>query len=336
MHFTDDTRFMQAASALGKSAEGLLLAAAEGDRAEASEIRLRIGSPIILSLPSGQKEVGDTLLTREMMNDIVMNLCGHSLYSHQQEIAAGYISVPGGHRAGLCGRAVIDKGRIDAVTDITGICLRIAREHSGCARQLCSELYRDGLCSAVIAGAPCSGKSTLLRDMACLLASGELLGMRLNVAVADERGELAMTQHGDKPGQLGTMCDVLCGYTKAQAMIHAVRCLAPDVIVCDELATEDDVSAVRQCVNAGVKLICSVHAGSIHELSLRAVTSDLIKMDAFEKFAVLEGRKHPGKVKEIIDSERLYEMVSCSADNYKCADNGNEPVRPSCAKIGIA
>ena len=310
MHHTEAERFDQAASALGRTSQGLFCAVGERDKALASEIRLRAGAPAVLSLPSGRLCVGTSPLTPGNIEEMVLSLCGHSVYSHQHEMAGGYISVPGGHRAGVCGRAVVSDGKITSVTDVSSICLRIAREHPGCAAGLCERLFAAGAANVVLAGAPGSGKTTMLRDMACMLAER----LRLNVAVVDERGELAPGVPG-KPGRVDRLCDVLRGYPKAEGITQALRSLAPDVIICDELGGENDLAAVRSGINAGVKIICSVHAGSAHELAARPVTAGLLGTGAFERFVVLSGRSSPGEVMMIMNGNEMYEMACCSADN---------------------
>ena len=90
-------------------------------------------------------------------------------------------------------------------------------------------------------GNPNCGKTTLLRDLAAQLAA-----RRYRVAVVDERGELSWedTLKG---------CDVLRGYPKAVGIRQAVRCLAPDYILLDELG--DIKTAVSEAVTN-----CIVHA----------------------------------------------------------------------------
>ena len=45
----------------------------------------------------------------------------------EKEIVNGFLPLPGGHRAGLCGTAVYQAGQLTGVRDIIGVNLRIAR-----------------------------------------------------------------------------------------------------------------------------------------------------------------------------------------------------------------
>ena len=308
--------FRDAVKALGKEAQMLLGPVGEQEMALAGELRLRVGSPAVLSLPAGIITIGTSPITRRQMDDMVLSLCGHSIYSHQQEMAAGFISLPGGHRAGLCGRAVVCDGVVSAIRDVSSICLRIAREYKGCARELTDRLFSDGLCSAVIAGAPGSGKTTLLRDTAGILAGGGT-GRSLQAAIIDERGEFSL---GD--GRIASMCDVLSGYPKAVGIMTALRSLSPDVIICDELGGEEDIRAVRAGINAGVHILCSIHAGSVSELAKRPQTAALLKTGGFHRFALLGGRERPGKVDFVLGWEEIYEMACGGADNILLDTDG--------------
>ncbi|MBE6759965.1 MAG: stage III sporulation protein AA [Ruminococcaceae bacterium] len=300
--------FLGAAAALGEEAHNVLGAVSEQDMALAAEIRLRVGARAVLSLPDGLRTVGTDPVTRRQMDSMILALCGNSVYTHQHEMASGFISLPGGHRAGVCGRAVVKDGIVTAVRDVSTICLRIAREHRGCADALVDGLFSHGLCSAIIAGAPSSGKTTLLRDAACALAEGRT-GSRQRIAVVDERGELAV---GDG-SRISSLCDVLSGYPKAEGIMTALRCLSPDVIVCDEVGGEGDVRAIQSGINSGVHFLCSVHAGSVAEVGRRQQIAALLGTGAFRRIALLTGRTAPGRISRIIDSEEVYEDTGSGA-----------------------
>lgn len=66
---------------------------------------------------------------------------------------------------------------------------------------------------------------------------------------------------------IGENTDVLNGYSRGEGIMCALRSLSPEVIICDEIG--GDAEEIRQCMNCGVKLIVSAHAGSIRELMSR-------------------------------------------------------------------
>lgn len=331
----DADSFRAAAALLGGSAAGLFDRIAEEDLARAGEIRLRAGAPAALSLPSGVILCNSQPISREDIEEMVFCLCGSSIYTHQHEMAEGYIPLPGGHRAGVSGRAVIENGRVVAVSDVTSICLRIARDKPGCAAGLVERLFGGGLRGAIIAGAPGSGKTTVLRDLACALALGRT-GRAYRVTAADERGELGCAS-SDTPGRLESCCDVLTGYPKAEGIMQAVRCLAPEVIVCDEVGSIEDARAVCAAVNAGAAMLCSMHAGSAGELLRRPQARELLETGAFERIVMLKGRESPGQVDCIWETEELYEAAGrdsadCLRRTYRRIIEGQAPAqsRTSC------
>ena len=139
-----------------------------------------------------------------------------------------------------------------------------------------------------------SGKTTVLRDLA------RLIGEHHRVSLIDSRGELAAVSDGTPCLDIGRNTDVLNGYPRYEGMTTALRTLSPEVIICDEIGSDFD--AVEQCLNCGVKLVATVHAGSLSELARRTETAKLLPM--FDYAAVLSDR---GRLSEVKSSTKLQE-----------------------------
>ena len=243
---------------LRAAAELISLPAAVG-RDNLAEIRLRAGRRAVAVTVDGGLFPCSGVLGREELRRCFDELCCHSLHSFSREIREGYITLSGGHRVGFCGSAAVEgDGSISALKDIGSMNIRLARQVIGCGEALSRRLYGDGLKSVLVAGAPMSGKTTLLRDLT------RLLGARYTVALIDSRCEIAACTDGAPNLDVGENTDVLSGYPRLAGMSIALRSLSPRVLVCDELLGEHD--AVRQCARCGVKLLASAHAGSIEEL----------------------------------------------------------------------
>lgn len=258
----------------------------EGGTGSLAEIRLRTGRRAVAVYLDGGMRCCSEPFTQEDITACFLELCRNSVHSFAREIAEGYITLPGGHRVGFCGTAVMQNGRISTLRDVSSLNIRFAREVRGCASGLCEMAFSGGLCSLIVAGRPLSGKTTVLRDIA------RILGETHRVAVIDSRGELAGVHSGVPALDIGENTDVLNGYPKGEGMLCALRSLSPEVMICDEIG--GDAEEVRQCLSCGVRLIISAHAGSIQELERRAGFAELL--ECFDKAALLGDR---GKLLEL-------------------------------------
>ena len=91
-------------------------------------------------------------------------------------------------------------------------------------------------------------------------------------------------------------CDVYARCTKAEGIAMALRCMNPQVIVCDELGTPGDAEAVAQGVASGVVFFATVHCDDPAGLRKKPALAALLDTGAFAKAAFLSGRSHPGAV----------------------------------------
>lgn len=270
-----------------------LLSLPERVKAQAQDIHLKAGQPIAVCGTEGvfflkpggavrallpQLPAVDAAVLRELF----FHICGQSVFSHEEEIRQGYVQVDGLCRAGICGTAVMENGKIKALRDITSIVFRIPRDSPGCGDRLfLSGVDFSG--GVLIAGEPGSGKTTLLRDIARSLSLGRF-GPGQRVSVLDSRGELSAFD-------LGPLTDVLKSCPKAAGFEMALRSLSPQIILCDELAPED-LAAIKAAARAGVGLVATVHSGGKDGRG-RSVCQELLSTGAFGAFITLKGRESP-------------------------------------------
>lgn len=251
-----------------------------------NEIRLTANNPPILLTDRGKLTLS-SITSPSLLSDSVLSLTDGSLHTHQRELATGYLSLKGGHRAGVAGTAVYDiNGQIKAVRNISAIVLRISHSFNLMTASLYTQLFGNGLCGVLVVGEPCSGKTTLLKNIASKLAK------EYTVAVVDERGELCENLEG--------VC-VLKGYNKAQGMMMAVRSLSPQVIICDEIGDIADVEAVVTALNCGVSVVTSIHARSKSELCRRKAGELLLNTRAFDKAVFLSKIPTIGTIREVVE-----------------------------------
>lgn len=277
-------------------------------KADVQEIRIRAEKPLVLSMGRKTMFVDKAFELSESMENAVtasfedivasfQNVCCYSVYSHQNEIKNGFVTMGSGHRVGLCGTAVISHGEISSVRDISSLNIRIAREIPDAAEELLQRVgsVEGGL---LIVGMPCSGKTTILRDLARRISLG--IGCRImRTSVVDERSELSGTYAGIARNDLG-LSDILNGYSKHEGIMQALRTLSPEAIICDEIGTSADMRAIEQGINAGVSIVATIHAGSYRELLARSQGKALINSGAFRTVVILESRENAGKISELI------------------------------------
>ncbi len=323
-----DEKFTDAVGCLSVGVRQALLEIPPGIQAQTNEIRLRLDRPLNLVGLSGMKFVrtgGDVtekpysdsyIVSKTDMQDSLVSLCGWAVHSHQRELTDGYISVRGGHRAGIAATAVVEDGKVTAVRDVTSINLRVAREIFGAADVLISRCLAGGLCGVLLIGAPASGKTTILRDLARQLSSGAL-GRLYKVCIVDESGELGGYSEGVVRNRIGDCCDLLCGYPKAKGLQAAIRYLSPQVIVCDEICTEAEIEAVSAAVNSGVTVITSIHASSFEEFMRKPQARPLLQTGAFKQFALLEGADRPSQIRMIRNWSELCSQPDGNRTLYK-------------------
>lgn len=301
-------RFDDAAKGLSQNLFSVLYKLPPEIKKEVQEIRVRVNKPLALSIKNKTLFVTqNSELTQEPQNAVAaamsdiaesfQNICCYSVYSHQNEIKNGFITMRCGHRVGLCGTAVISNGKITSVRDISSLNVRIARQIKNAAQQVMQRIGKiNG--GVLICGAPCSGKTTILRDMAKRISQGiECESMR--TCVVDERGELSGTYSGIAKNDLG-ISDILNGYPKGEGIMQSLRALSPEVIICDEIGAQEDISAVEQGLNSGVYIIATVHASSYTELLKRKQALNLIETGAFNTVVMLSSRASPGEISEIV------------------------------------
>jgi stage III sporulation protein AA len=263
----------------------------------ATEARVRAGKPLIIKL--GAREVfagegglcGADAAYRPDTRDIEACLdimSGHSLYACAEELSGGFITLPGGHRVGVCGRAVVENGKIKTIKRPTGLNIRVARQVRGCAAALAGRISGH----TVIIGPPGSGKTTLLRDVVRVLSEGGR-----TAAVIDERSEIA----GGGGLDLGPRTDVLDGCPKAEGIMMAVRALSPEIAAVDEIGGAEDAEAVLEAAKSGVTVVCTAHGAGTDDFFESPRFKRLAESRVFKRYVVVSAKGGPGFVEAVYD-----------------------------------
>lgn len=281
-------------------------------RSQISEIRLRLRracsitvgtkNEILIDYRNGQMlTLGEQHLQRSFKK-----ICENSLYKYESEIRNGYITLPNGCRVGFCGSRT-ENGMIK---DISSINIRISKHVSNAAAEIFDMLFEgDRVLSSLIVSEPCGGKTTILTDIALKLSQ-----KKLRVCVIDERGEIAASHRGVPSKNVGVLCDVLDNYPKGEGMMIALRSLSPQVLICDEIGSAEDVSAMMQALNAGVPVIASAHATNEGDILRRPQLKTLLDGGAVNRIFFLVGSADPGKINKVMTVNELYENSTHRTD----------------------
>lgn len=311
----EQNAFEQAIDVLCENIKGRLQGVTESIKGTAIEIRMRTGLPLMINTVSESafllinggvtcnNRPGVYLVTDEDIQQSFRKICGYSVHSYQNEIRNGYLTVKG-NRIGFCGTAVVEDGKITTLRKITSLNVRIARQIHNTADPIVSLFRQKGLCGVLILGAPATGKTTMLKDLVRQLANGSF-GRFVQISVVDERGEIAGERSDCFCNDLGVSSDVLSGYPKGKGMETAIRTMAPEMIVCDEIGNREDVTAVLEAVNSGVQVVATMHAGSIEEFMRKPVAQPLLDSGAFAYAFVLDGSGPKCRVNQVFPLKDL-------------------------------
>src|SRR5436189_3110719 len=154
---------------------------------------------------------------------------------------------------------------------VVGLTLGVGRAVYG-TMEIMRDVVESGK-SILLLGRPGVGKTTLLREVARVLADD----LKKRVVVVDTSNEIA--GDGDIPhpgiGRARRM-QVATPSLQHAVMIEAVENHMPEVVVIDEIGTEQEAAAARTIAERGVQLIATAHGNTLENLMLNPTLSDLV------------------------------------------------------------
>ena len=281
------------------------------------EIRLRINKPLIIN--GNQKDYFYNeksrkldrnmdkayIVTKEDLEQTFQIICKYSIHSFMDDIKKGFITLRGGHRVGIVGKAIVENGNVENIKHISSLNIRISKEVKNCSDKVMYHIIKNPtkINNTIIISPPQCGKTTLLRDIVRNLSSGtEKYNFKgVNVALIDERNEIAGSYLGIPQMDVGIRTDIIETCPKDVGIMMVLRSMSPNVIVTDEIGTEKDIKALYTALNGGVGLITTVHGDSIEDIRNRKELKNLLDEELFKKVILLSAKRGPGTVEKIYD-----------------------------------
>lgn len=265
------------------------------------EIRIKTRKPIIL-YTANEEKILDYITKEEDMKEILVKLSGYSLYAYEEEIKRGYITIRGGHRVGIAGECNFVGGEIRTIRSIASINIRVSREVKESAKKIIRYVAeRERIFNTIIVSPPKCGKTTMLRDLSRIISNGiPFIGLSgKKVTIIDERSEIGACFNGIPQMDVGIRTDILDNCLKKEGIIMAIRSLSPEVIICDEIGTKEEMEALTTAFNSGIKTIVTIHGESIEDIYRRKSIFELVENSVLERVIVLSNKNGVGTVESV-------------------------------------
>ena len=256
------------------------LATIESQAQSELELLLDVLPPRIAEILRGRDDIGDLLEVvldlgrspeaRFLFGDVA--LAEESVTREELDQVVDRVGDFGGDN-----RAGIERTlhRISAIRNrkgqVVGITCRVGRAVYGTIKVI-EDLTLSGK-NILLLGRPGVGKTTMLREVARVLADEA----KKRVVIVDTSNEIA--GDGDVPhpaiGHARRM-QVATPTEQHAVMIEAVENHMPQVIIIDEMGTEQEAAAARTIAERGVQLVATAHGNTLDNLILNPTLSDLI------------------------------------------------------------
>lgn len=260
------------------------------------EIRVRTNRNIILKIGQEEIELSYEISSKEVL-EILQKICDNSIYTYQNQICNGFITIKGGHRVGITGNVVFKDGQIINISHIYSLNFRIARQIEGCSKELLNYILNikdNTIYNTILVSPPGRGKTTILKDAVRNLSNGiNSIGFKgVNIGVVDERGEIAAMYKGIPQNDLGKRTDILDNVSKNIGMKMLIRSMNPKIIVADEIGTKEDIEAINYAVCSGVNGLFTAHGNTLNDIINNPILKTLFNLRIIKKIVRIENDRN--------------------------------------------
>lgn len=280
------------------------------------EIRLRVDKPIIINYSSkiyylsleGLTNLEDNAIicSKHLIDSIILKASNFSIYSINEDIKKGFITLNNGIRIGLVGEVVTENNFVKTIKDFNALNVRIPHEIKNCSLNVFNYLINNGqVLNTLVISSPCAGKTTFIRDI-CYQISNK--NYPLNILILDERNEISATTKGKPSMDVGKFTDVLVYGNKKLGFENGIRSMSPNLIVTDEIANKEDIDAICYAVNCGINILATTHARDIIDIKEKILFNEVLHKKIFKRFVVLSQKNGAGTIDGVFD-ENLIRLV---------------------------
>jgi len=280
------------------------------------EIRLRVNQPICVNYSNKiyylslegltNLEENAIVCSKNLIDSIVLKSSNFSLYTINEDIKRGYITLKNGIRIGVVGEVVSENDSIKTIKDFNALNIRIPHEIKNCSLNVLNYLIDNGqVLNTLIVSSPCGGKTTFIRDLCFQLSEKKY---PINILLLDERNEISALNKGVATMNVGKFTDILLYSSKKMGFENGIRSMSPNLIVTDEIANKEDCESLVYASNCGVNLLATTHAKDIEELKDKNIFQEILRKKIFKRFVVLSQKNGAGTVEGIFD-ENLVRIV---------------------------
>lgn len=264
-----------------------------------TEIRLRVNKKVIINI-SNVEIILDYIATLRDLLDVLCKVSSNSIYSIQNDINQGFVTIKGGHRIGICGEVVIENDKIKNIKNINSMNIRVARQLIGVADKVMNNIIKDNVIyNTLIVSPPNCGKTTILRDIIRQLSNGYEKNKGVTIGIIDERGEIASVNNGIEGLDVGSRTDILSNVPKHIGIEMLIRSMGVKVIATDEIGSDLDIEAIKKATLAGINFVFTMHGNSLNDIYKRKSIKELIFNGYFTNIIILSNDEGPGTIKQV-------------------------------------
>ncbi len=265
---------------LGNEIENIIFDNLEGfEINKITEIRLRVNQNVQV-LFGNEEKIINFKVRKNLLNDVLLSLSDYSIYSIEEDLKKGFFTISGGHRIGVCGKVICENGNVKNISNVSSLIIRVTKEILGVSNKILKDCLPFK--NILIISPPSCGKTTLLRDI-----TRNLSNKGAKITVIDERSEISGMYLGEPQNDIGARTDILDSCPKSIGINMAIRTNNPNIVVLDEIGTDEDLEGLQSAFNSGVKILATVHSDNFESFLKKRKFKELIKDNSIDLYLVL-------------------------------------------------